>query len=289
MDERVGLIRKHSSEICACAEAPLDNLFWVKRAKEKHAWRLLAFCFEWRDYIAGEHNGVAYRSRLPVGMDGTCNGFQHFAALLRDPELARWTNLAPSLRPADLYSVVADWVCEAIRSDHVNPREAPRKDENIRLVDRKLAKSVVMIIPYGASRRGIYHKVRDCVFASELNRSWTQQFGPAEARERTQCAATYLTAHFTQVMREKLPRPWLQACCKQVVARGIPMIWISPVGLPILQAHSRCGRARFTRRRSASFGLKALCRKPPTKLRGAIRLRRHRRISFMVWMLRTCL
>ena len=239
-NERVALIEKHSQEICACANAPLENLFWLSQAKDKHAWRFLAFCFEWRDYLEGERIGIPYRSRLPVGMDGTCNGFQHFAALLRDQELAQWTNVAPGPRPADLYSTIAYWVRDAIKNDQ-HETMAHSKDEYIQLVERKLAKTVVMIIPYGASIRGIEHNVRQYIIESGLKKSWTQQFGHEEAMERTRRAAKYLAGQFAKVLREKLPhawamRNWLQRCCREVIARGIPMIWISPIGLPILQS-----------------------------------------------------
>ena len=44
--------------------------------------------------------------RLPVHMDGSCNGLQHYAALGRDVEGAIKVNLAPSAAPQDVYIAV---------------------------------------------------------------------------------------------------------------------------------------------------------------------------------------
>ena len=132
---------------------------FAQTGKRQACLEFLAFCFEWRDYLEGERNRTPYHSRLPVGMDGTCNGFQHFAALLRDQELAEWTNVAPGPLPADLYSLVARWVGEAINNDQREELLDAKRDY-LEVVERKLAKAVVMIIPYGASHRGIEHSVR---------------------------------------------------------------------------------------------------------------------------------
>jgi DNA-directed RNA polymerase len=42
---------------------------------------------------------ATYPSRLPVQIDGSCNGLQHYAALGRDEPGGTAVNLAPSERP----------------------------------------------------------------------------------------------------------------------------------------------------------------------------------------------
>lgn len=48
-------------------------------------------------FIAGAHE--KYVCHLPVHMDGSCNGLQHYAALGRDTEGAKAVNLAPADAP----------------------------------------------------------------------------------------------------------------------------------------------------------------------------------------------
>ena len=55
---------------------------------------------------------AAYVTCLPVHMDGSCNGLQHYAALGRDKPGALKVSLSPSDRPGDVYSaVVSVWGC----------------------------------------------------------------------------------------------------------------------------------------------------------------------------------
>ena len=51
------------------------------------------------------------RSHLPVYVDGTCNGLQHMAALLRDRTLAQYTNLLKSNSKQDTYT----WILSAVK------------------------------------------------------------------------------------------------------------------------------------------------------------------------------
>ncbi len=44
-------------------------------------------------------NPAAFPSRLPVQMDGSCNGLQHYAALGRDSEGGNAVNLRPNPAP----------------------------------------------------------------------------------------------------------------------------------------------------------------------------------------------
>src|SRR3546814_17064020 len=45
-------------------------------------------------------------SRIPVALDGSCSGLQHFSAMLRDEEGGAAVNLLPAERPQDVYKGV---------------------------------------------------------------------------------------------------------------------------------------------------------------------------------------
>ena len=69
-----------------------------------------------------------HASGLPVQMDGSCNGLQHYAALGRDVEGAFQVNVSPSDRPQDVYSAVCDIVASAITADAATPLESAADD-----------------------------------------------------------------------------------------------------------------------------------------------------------------
>ena len=69
--------------------------WWIKAEKP---WQCLAACMEVRDALASG-NPAAFPSRLPVQMDGSCNGLQHYAALGRDADGGNAVNLRPNPAP----------------------------------------------------------------------------------------------------------------------------------------------------------------------------------------------
>ncbi len=105
--ERISWIEANTEEIQAVAVDPHDHNWWVSADKP---FQFLAFCFEWAGY---QEQGLSFESALPVAMDGSCNGLQHYSALLRDPIGAKAVNLVPSDRPRDIYEHVANKVGQA--------------------------------------------------------------------------------------------------------------------------------------------------------------------------------
>ena len=98
--------------IIEVAKDPIGSLSWWSQAEDP--WRFLAFCFEWSDCL---DLGEKFVTHLPCQIDGTCNGFQIVAMLMRDPDLARKTNLIHQDCPNDLYSLVAMDVEDELRKD----------------------------------------------------------------------------------------------------------------------------------------------------------------------------
>jgi DNA-directed RNA polymerase len=81
----------------------------------------LAAAFEFAGFL--EH-GDTYVSHLPIPLDGSNSGLQHFSALLRDPTGAAAVNLVPSDKPNDVYAEVAARA-QARVDDDTDPRAAP--------------------------------------------------------------------------------------------------------------------------------------------------------------------
>jgi DNA-directed RNA polymerase len=58
-----------------------------------------------------------FLSQVPVQMDGSCNGLQHYAALGRDNLGALHVNLLPTAKPMDVYTGVLNVVKKNIEID----------------------------------------------------------------------------------------------------------------------------------------------------------------------------
>lgn len=109
-EERIAWVKEHQEHIKATTEEPLDYRWWLQA---DNPWMFLAFCFEWVGYLK---DGLDFVSHLPISMDGSCNGLQNFAAMLRHPETAKAVNLAPGDKPNDIYQQVGAIVARKVHA-----------------------------------------------------------------------------------------------------------------------------------------------------------------------------
>jgi DNA-directed RNA polymerase len=140
----------------------------------------LAACMEWLGYL---EEGSEFVTTLPIAMDGTCNGLQHYAALLGDRQLAELVNVAASDTPSrDIYTVVADNVKRRMlkyiedEGGDSNSRYAPACDFMLSngLVNRKLCKPPTMTLVYGVTYRGILEQCQKYIIQEMIDNGLTK-------------------------------------------------------------------------------------------------------------------
>ena len=95
MADRIQWVWDNEPMIRLVATDPLGEGFryWNDPAVDS-PWCFLAWCFEWTAFL---DQGYGYLSSLPVAMDGSCNGIQHYSAALLDEVGGRAVN-RPALR-----------------------------------------------------------------------------------------------------------------------------------------------------------------------------------------------
>ncbi|WP_292080688.1 MULTISPECIES: DNA-directed RNA polymerase [Brevundimonas] len=92
-DDRMAWFWANEHLVLDSANNPLDGArFW---AEADSPFMALAACIEWAGYI---REGADFISHLPVSLDGSNSGLQHFSAMLRDPVGAKAVNLVPDDR-----------------------------------------------------------------------------------------------------------------------------------------------------------------------------------------------
>ena len=241
LDERVQWVKDHEREILACAENPFENRFWTETNDKP--WMFLAFCFEWAGV---KELGSDFVSHLPVNMDGSCNGLQHFSALLRDEIGGAATNLVPQDRPNDIYTQIKEGVIALVEADLENSEVFAGEFTYADMarawqgkIDRSIVKRNVMTTPYGVTKRGLLDQIK-----TELNKR------DADLRQRCddECylsisnflAARYLSEKTEQVINNtvvaaKKAMDWLKGVAKVFNEAGLPVVWQSPSGFTIRQ------------------------------------------------------
>ena len=217
--------------ILASARNPLDAYeFWVKADSP---WKFLAFCFEFLDFMEAPQS---FTSRLPIAMDGSCNGLQHLSMLLRDEDGGASVNLVPQDKPADIYREVADKVIALVEQD------AEEGDEYAKAwrgkIDRNLVKRGVMTTPYGVSGFGL----REQLVAEVDGRNESPYEKYLEGDTFLLCR--YLARHLDTAIASTHPASrqvmqWFQSVAAVFGACQIPMTWTTPVGWYTVQDYKR--------------------------------------------------
>jgi DNA-directed RNA polymerase len=129
MNERVEWADTHADLIVEAARDPRSTKWW---RDADDPWMFLAAADELTGFL---EQGYGFLSRLPINVDGTCNGLQHFSAMLRDNEGGAEVNLVPGDRPADIYARVAERLSQKL--EDYTPTERERKAKERRLIEKR--------------------------------------------------------------------------------------------------------------------------------------------------------
>jgi len=210
MEDRVAWTRANRSLIKRIADDPIHNHEW-REASEP--WCFLASVLE---YAACCIDCTKPTSGLPVGIDATCSGLQHLAAMTRCGTTAALVNVTPTPKPADAYRTVAE-------------ASLPYMSEKYHeWMNRKITKRSVMCTPYGVTQQSARNYIRMAL------REAGHEFDSTQLTEIT-------NAIFRKAIPEVLPGPinvmaWLKSSASQILDSGKETIqWTTPSGFVVSQ------------------------------------------------------
>jgi DNA-directed RNA polymerase len=240
LDERFAWAQEHKAQAAEVAADPLRNLWWTEADKP---WSFLAWCFEWCEAAEGS------LSHLPIAMDGSCNGIQHFSAMLRDPVGGAAVNLVPADKPSDIYGRVAERVVEQLqvlaKSD--DP-DAWMADAWVRFgIDRKITKRAVMVLPYGGTFGSCLDYVRDAV-QERISGGVANPFGDSFPKACGLLARHVWSSISDVVVAARTAMGWLQKCALVASKAGIPLRWSTPSGFVVVQDYRELSASRIKTR-----------------------------------------
>lgn len=261
LEDRVKWIEDNEEVILNCAEDPLTHKYWTQEiagVEIDKPWQFLAFCMEWFDMRKYEHeNGTneTFESCLPVAVDGSCSGLQHFSAILRDEIGGAAVNLTPSEIPQDVYKLVADKVIESVKEDLISGTEDAPFNDMIKDgtksmarqwlgfgITRKTTKRSVMTLAYGSKKFGFKDQImEDTITPAKLGAIGQDGLLDLEKFPFTgdgYLAAIYMANKIWAAVTETLVKSveamdWLQDCARVIGKAGQPVRWMTPIGLPV--------------------------------------------------------
>lgn len=198
------------------ADDPFRHIDFWSQAKEP--WGFLAACYELVEIKRG-----ATVTRLPIYVDGKCNGLQHLSAMSRDEDAGEKVNLTPSNEPQDIYDFIAQQVRALVEAD-ANDSAKFWKGE----INRDLVKRPVMTTPYGVTANGV----------------WRQLRAASASENPDNVVIDYLAEKVVRAIDDTMHGPadvhsWLKSVAKELAKANQPIIWTTPSGFRVYQDYRK--------------------------------------------------
>lgn len=226
-DERVAWVSERMPWFHQMAVDPMLNRGWMDADKP---WQALAALTELSAALTHEGGPALYESSLPVSVDGSNSGLQHFSAMLRDEHGAKLVNLGPSPSPSDIYTDVADWVqCaldEAVESGVMPESELAGWAGRI---NRKLCKRGTMTYCYGVTLQGL----DDALIADGLC-DWADDRFSA-SRSIGKLIWKGIQANITGAAEAMA---WLKKVASKANKYSVPLEWHTPSGFHVVHPYN---------------------------------------------------
>jgi DNA-directed RNA polymerase len=232
LDERFQWAAKHWQAAVSVARNPLSNQWWTEADKP---WSFLAWCFEWAE--ASDD----YVSRLPIALDGSCNGIQHYSAMLRDEVGGAAVNLIPGKKPRDIYQTVADAVKASIAKiveDDEHPEHNTAWGWHHFPIDRKVTKRPVMVLPYGGMFKSCMEYVAEAVH-DKVKGGAENPFGDELRPASAWLAKRVWEGIDDTVVAARAAMSWLQKVARITSKHGVPLTWTAPSGFVVRQHYRK--------------------------------------------------
>lgn len=242
MTDRLDWVQDNHDRIIRSAIDPLEELWWTEADGGDAAWRFLAWCFEYAHrhalashWVDADERLALFRTYLPLAKDGTCNGLQHYSAMLLDPVGGGAVNLVPGDHPEDIYGEVAKVVIQKLWAETGdNAMTAALWGEWG--IDRKITKRPVMVLPYGGTYASCQKYVLEVV-QEQIAGGKPNPFGDDLRAACGYLASVVWASIGDVVVAARAGMGWLMDVARIASHDSRPVAWTAPSGFPVLQAY----------------------------------------------------
>lgn len=249
-EDRIAWVKAHEARILACAENPLGDLWW---SEADSPFCFLAFCFEWAGY---RRDGADHITHIPVALDGSCSGLQHYSAALLDPVGGAAVNLTPQDKPADVYSEVAKRATALLQlKADLGGDDAAIAGHLIALgIDRAATKRPTMTLPYGSTRMTCSDHVEEWLFKKVAAiPGEREKFGNDLSVAADLLASAVWDAIGDIVVAPRVVMAWLRQVAGEASKEELPLTWETPDGFLVNQQNRELGDHRIKTRMGDSL------------------------------------
>lgn len=230
--DRVKWVDDNFVRIYETVKAPMEDLWWTNADSP---FCFLAACHELVNFV---DVGASYVCHLPVAIDGSCSGLQHYSAMLRDPVGGKSVNLISSDKPEDVYKEVAGIVNELVMNDREDPMAKEWLDHKI---DRKVTKRATMTLCYGSKQYGWREQLMEdfmAKYSSQVATGALEKHPFSDPKK----ASGYMSKKLDIALRMTVKAAvdgmdWLQETAGLLAKENLPIKWITPMGFPVINGY----------------------------------------------------
>lgn len=254
--DRVQWVKDNEAAILEAARDPEGSYGWWSTADSPFCF--LQACFEYAGWVLSGYSET-YEGFIAVALDGSCSGLQHYSAMNRSAEEGYHVNLLPRDTVGDIYNVVCDQARPGLQA------LADIGDEAAGIIiangfGRNDVKRNVMTYFYGSGKFGMRDQhivdtmrpLGDKVALGEIAKHPYDMLVQREDKETGEivqrldggftCAQT-LAAHIYKAVVDVAPKAdqasaWFQGVASLLAHESLPVIWRTPMGMPVLQRYS---------------------------------------------------
>ena len=227
-EDRVAWVHENEEALLESALNPHeDGAFW--RTADK-PFQALAACFDWMGY---KLNGDAHVSHLPIAMDGSCSGLQHYSALLRDEVGGAAVNLVPADKPSDIYSMVAERA-QVVSNGFLGGTNHDMAKAWEGRVCRPVTKQPTMTLCYSATKFGMKGQIENALKKLDGAGHYLPE-GVDRYKAAIYMSEIVWSSLGDVVVAARRAMNWLKKVSDVAVEAEMPIRWTSPIGLPVMQ------------------------------------------------------
>lgn len=230
--DRIKWVNNNFPKIYDTVMDPWEDLWWTKADSP--------FCFlvACRELVGFVEEGVDYVCHLPVAIDGSCSGLQHYSAMLRDLKGAKSVNLVPTDAPEDVYKEVASIVNELVMGDKDDPMALEWLAHKI---DRKVTKRATMTLCYGSKQYGWKEQLMEDfmdVYKKEVSLGSRENHPFSDPGKASAYMAKKLDIALRMTVEAAVEgMDWLQETAAVLAKENKPLVWTTPVGFPVVNGY----------------------------------------------------
>jgi DNA-directed RNA polymerase len=228
-DDRVRWVKAHIKNLRKISEDPYKNNLWMdnETVKKNPSFQRLAAAM---DLVSALDTGY---SSIPVQLDGSCNGSQHWSAIMRDPDLASKVNVAPTSVPGDLYQLVADVATEICQEGDTRWKEIFYEHWEQK-IPRKVVKRSTMCDAYGITDHGIRRYCRE-----EGHLEWVDSGNSDKTQAVNELALIIRRALDGALQSANAGKFYLQELTELCTAYHKHASWVTPSGFKVVNRYTK--------------------------------------------------